>query len=180
MNKIVFYPTEENCSQDGIELKKINIFDNKLTVEIPSEMKEMTEENKNNYYPYENRPEVILCGEQGSVQITFQKMPKLLREEQVHEAAKSVAALMRNIYSGKNVGRVHFYDRGEKKIAWFVTVLQGKVKVKNLKFLMEIENCFTLGTLTYPVNEENKWEAVIKYIFASISENRSRNEKGRL
>lgn len=173
MNKTIFYSEEENCFQDSIELRTISLFNNKLVLEIPSELEEMPEEIKDNYYPYDNRPEVILWGYQGNVQITFQKLSKSLREEQVYEAAKSVAEFMKKIYSNKNVGRIHLFERNKKKIAWFIVRLQGDREEKNLKFFMEIENHFTLGTLTYLVDEENKWETVIKYIFASICENRS-------
>lgn len=180
MNKALYLSTAQNCIQDDVKLQEIHLFQEALTVRVPSELSEMPEEERNIYYPYDKQPEVVLSGYNGTVQMTFGKTVNCLQKGQIHEAGKAVADLIRKIEPQRKTGCVHLWDRGNKDIAWFVMELNDGIHRKHIKFITEIAGCFTIGTITYPANEACKWEAVMMYIFASLTENGGRNEKGRI
>lgn len=180
ISKVLFASDVENCIQDRVEVKKIWLFQKSLVVEVPAELTEMPEEQKNIYYPYDKKPEIILCADNGAVHITFQKTDHILRKEHVYEAGKAVAGFIRKIEPQRKISCVHLWDREEKEIAWFVMDMHGIIERKHIKFVLESTGYLLLGTITYPADEKYKWEAVITYIFASLSESRDKNEKRRI
>lgn len=171
MNKTIFDIDEESCTQESITLKTIQLFDSSIELDIPADMYEMPESQKRIYYPYTNRPECILTNAEMD-QMTFQKMHIRLVKDQVYNAAKAVAGYMRQTNPMGQVSAVHFENKGKKIIAWFTMNLPGSLKRKHMKYVMEIDGYFALGTFTYYQNEEDKWENTIRHIFLSISETR--------
>lgn len=180
MSEMLFLSDMENCIQDNVELKKIRLFQKGLIIEVPSELTEMPEELKGIYYPYDKKPEVILWGNNGTVHITFQRTGRSLQRSQIYEAGKAVADFMRKIEPQSEINCVHLWDRGEKEIAWFVMNLYGGIGRKHIKFVMETFGYFTLGTMTYPMEDACKWETVIMHAFTSLSECEDRNENSRI
>lgn len=173
MNRTIFDTDEENCVQESITLKTIRLFDNSIELDIPADMYEMSESQKRIYYPYINRPEYILTNAEMD-QMTFQKMHIRLIKDQIYNAAKAVAGYICQTNPIGSVSAVHFENNGEKMIAWFTMNLPGSLKRKHLKYVMEIDGYFALGTFTYYQNKEDKWENTIRHIFLSVSETRGR------
>ena len=163
---ILFKEEEEGCLQDTVKMKQIRLFHGHVLLSIPEKMEEMEEPEKSIYYPYREKPEYIWKNAGGDVQMTFQQLPKSLSKEQVYDAAIAAAHLMKKNDPGRKVGRVHCFI-GEKVIGWFIMDLHGGKK-KHVKFIMEADGCFTMGTMTYPVADQEKWAVVMECIYSSI------------
>ena len=69
---MIFYDQEmEGCQQETVVLKRVEMAPEVLTAEIPQQMEPMSGAFRDMFYPYDNRPEVILSDREGSAQLTF-------------------------------------------------------------------------------------------------------------
>ncbi len=164
----IFSEDEKGCSQTTVILKRVSLYDGALDMLLPEDMEEMAEAWREVYYPYKERPEIIWWRPDGRVQMTFQRFACSLPREKVYAAAIAVSHLVQNHHPRIRAGCVHLFFENVA-IGWFIMELnKGERKKKHMKFIMGLDGKFTLGTLTYPVEEQEKWTVIIKHLFWSI------------
>lgn len=167
----IFYSKEEGCSQEDIRLKPFHLFSKMLYLCLPEQMEPMNEEEKDMYYPYEDRPPVILTGCTGLLQMTFQLLKTSLKKEEIFDGAISLYKLMEEEMPGRDFGNIFLFQEGGIPIAWFTIDLDREEKGrKHIKYIASLSGRFFLGTFTYPKEEAFKWEAVLREIFKTFEE----------
>lgn len=67
----LFYEDTKGCSQDTVITAQREFLEGKLNIELPAELKEMDDERRAEFYPYEERPDFIFEDEEKLVQLTL-------------------------------------------------------------------------------------------------------------
>ena len=97
---LLYDENTENCLQEPVMMQEVILVDGILTARIPVSLKEMSENGKEAYYPYEDRPEMIFADDTGECQMTFQMIqPPPTSTNRVKRAASAVRS---------NVSRTRF------------------------------------------------------------------------
>ncbi len=167
----LFTQDTEGCLQDTILLKKMTIMENLLTAELPEELDVMPDHLKNSFYPYEDRPEMILSDSDGNIQMTFQLLHRELNNGEIWEAADALHICMERLYPRNEISPVCLYSHGESPTGWFFMEMElGDVFVCHVKAVRAVQGKFFLMTMTYPKTESGKWQAVLKHLFSTLRE----------
>ena len=174
----LFNQDTQGCHQDSVFLKTAEIMENLLTAELPEELDVMPDHLKDSFYPYDDRPEMILSDPDGNVQLTFQMLHKELKMEDIREAAEALRSCTERLYPRNEISPVCLYPYGESPTGWFFLEMElGDVSVHHVKAVRTVQGKFFLITATYPRTECMKWQAVLEHMFSTLQE-RSRQDAG--
>ncbi len=166
--RMLFCQDTEGCFQDSVSVVLWNTPGGTLTMELPEEFLEMTEENREENYPYADRPEIILEDILEDAQITVQFFEKELKETEIWDAVSQVLELTEETYPEYKASPVYLYEGGFIPIGWFLLTME-EMKKEHVKAVFSVEGKMTLFTLTYPIEKNFKWRPLFKYIFSSIN-----------
>lgn len=168
---ILYDESTDGCLQEQVIMERIVIADGVLTAEIPAELKQMPENMKEMFYPYEDRPEVILSDADGKSQMTFQLLNKILGAEEAGKAAEAVREYISNIYPRNELSPVHLYQKGKFLSGWFTMELDEAGEIRqHVKAVLSVRNQMFLATVTYPEQDRLKWEVLLKHFFDTLKE----------
>jgi hypothetical protein len=151
-------------------MQEVVLVDGILTARIPVSLKEMSENGKEAYYPYEDRPEMIFADDTGKNHMTFQMIDKKLGPDETGIAAEAVREYISSIYPRNELSPVHQYD-GRFQCAWFTVELEeAGDSNQHVKAVLSVHNRMLLVTVTYPEQDHLKWETLLKYFFDTLKE----------
>lgn len=161
----------ESSIQDTIILKKIKLDEAGVIIKIPEELSFMDKVKKDSFYPYENRPEMILSDSEGKVQISFQLFDKELRNDQTMQAVEEVRKCTGFLYPWNALSPSYMHWSGECPVGWFFMKMElNNMSVYHIKAVRTVREKLFLITMTYPEAEYLKWQIVLKYIFDTLQE----------
>lgn len=168
MEKIeYFFKQTEADSQEDIAVRNFKY--KNIRFKIPVCMEEMPEEHKDIHYPYENKPPILLCNEEQTVEMTVQHMEGVTHETglsgimcAVHKYAEDNLDLLR-------ICPIRYIKSRSEYIGWFLTELSlaGRI-VHHRKYAMLTGKRLLLITITYPEEESIKWGGIAAKLFYSI------------
>ena len=168
---ILFDEDTDGCFQGQVMMQRIVIADGILTAEIPSELKQMPVSMKETFYPYEDRPVMIVSDADGKSQMTFQLLDKKLGTEETGKAAEAVREYISNMYPRNELSPVHLYQKGKIQSGWFTMELEETEGIRqHVKAVLSVRNQMFLATVTYPEQERLKWEVLLKHFLDSLKE----------
>lgn len=168
---ILFDSDTEGCIQEAVVMERIVLADGILSAEIPVDLKQMPENMKEMFYPYEDRPEMILADADGKNQMTFQRINKKLGMEDTRKAAESVMEYISRINPRSEFSFVHLYAAGQYPAGWFTVELEEfEEKRQHVKAVLSVQNQMCLVTATYPEQNRMKWEVLLKQFFHTLRE----------
>ena len=131
----------------------------------------MPEHLRDSFYPYENRPEMILSDSEGKVQISFQLFDKELRKDQTMQAVEEVRKCTGFLYPWNALSPSYMHWSGECPVGWFFMKMElNNMSVYHIKAVRTVREKLFLITMTYPEAEYLKWQIVLKYIFDTLQE----------
>jgi hypothetical protein len=167
---LLYDENTEGCLQEPVMMQEVVLIDGILTARIPISLKEMSEDGKEAYYPYEDRPEMILSDDTGECQMTFQMIDKKLGPDETGIAAEAVREYISSIYPRTELSSVHLYH-GRFQCGWFTMKLEDAgEKSQHMKAVLSVHNRMLLVTATYPEQDRLKWETLLKYLFDTLKE----------
>ncbi len=168
---IVYSEDANGCHQDSITVHTVIIMKDILTANLPQELDDMPEHLRDSFYPYEDRPPVILSDPEGRVQITFQILQKELQNVDTRKAAQAVHRYTEYFYSRNRLSPVYMNRSGEVPVGWFMMEMElGDMKCHHIKAVRAVRGKLCLMTATYPEEECIKWQAVMRHLFATLRE----------
>ncbi|MDE6903578.1 MAG: hypothetical protein K2P76_01290 [Lachnospiraceae bacterium] len=173
--KVLFSQDTEGCVQDSVSTVLWIWGDGKCSMELPEGFQEMEERNKEEIYPYEERPEIILEDFQEDVQITVQFFEKELKEAEVRDALSQVFKLTEESFPEYKTSPEYLWEEAGVPIGWFLLTMEDLEK-EHVKAVFSLEERMMLFTLTYPVENNFKWRPLFKYIFSTIKKAGKRME----
>lgn len=173
---VLYRQNTKGCQQDPILLQPVEIIKNILIADLPQELNRMPEDLKDSFYPYEDRPSVILSDSEGKVQMTFQMLHKDLKDSDVRQAAQAVHKCTEDLYSRNKFSPVYMDRSGETLTGWFLMEMEvGDWKCHHIKAVRAVQGKLLLMTITYPESESLKWQAVWKHLFLTLRERSAQN-----
>lgn len=168
---ILYDSDTEGCIQEAVVMKRIVLADGFLSAEISADLKQMTEHMKEMFYPYEDRPELILADDDGKNHMTFQRIDKKLVMEETRNAAEAVREYISRIHPRSELSLVHLYVNGQYPAGWFTMELEEfEEKKQHAKAVLSVQNQMCLVTATYPELDRMKWEVLLKRFFHTLRE----------
>ncbi len=168
---ILYDSDTEGCIQEAVVMERILLADGILSAEISADLKEMPENMKEIFYPYEDRPEMILADADGKNQMTFQRIDKKLSMEETRNAAEAVREYISRIKPRSELSLVHLYVEGQYPAGWFTMELEEfEEKKQHVKAILSVRNQMYLVTVTYPEQDRMKWEVLLKRFFYTLIE----------
>ena len=94
----------------------------------------MSEDLKESFYPYEDRPSIILSDAKGYVQMTFQMFHQELKDSDIRQAAQAVHKCTEDLYSRNQLSPVYMNRSGESPVGWFLMEMElGDRKCHHIK-----------------------------------------------
>jgi hypothetical protein len=177
---MIFYDQEmEGCQQETIVLKRVELAPEVLTAEIPQQMEPMSGAFRDMFYPYDNRPEVILSDREGSAQLTFAMLDKDMLPGECGDAAEAVRSYTEEEYPHNWISPVVCFRGGEVPVCWFLMILTEEDRQRHhVKAVFSVWGRFCLATFTYPEQERTKWEAIVKRFFSTLHIEERKDETG--
>ena len=170
MNKL-YDPDTEGCIQEQVIMERITLADAMLSVEIPAELKQMSESMKDMLYPYEDRPEMIFSDADGKNQMTFELIHKNLGQEETRKAAEAVREYISSRYPRSELSPVHLHAAGQYPASWFTMELEDAGGMQqHVKAVLSVRSQMFLATATYPEQDRMKWEVLLKHFFNTLRE----------
>lgn len=168
---LLFDEKTEGCLQEPVMIQEVVLVDGILSASIPISLKEMSENGKEAYYPYEGRPEMIFADDTGECQMTFQMIDKKLGSYETGIAAEAVREYISSIYPRNELSPVHRYDKGRFQCGWFTMELkEAGESIQHVKAVLSVHNRMLLVTATFPEQDRLKWETQLKYFFDTLEE----------
>lgn len=165
--KMLFCQDTAGCFQDSVSTVLWSAPGGEFFMELPEGFEEMTEESREENYPYADRPEIILEDVSEDAQITLQFLEKELKETEIWDAVSQVLELTENTFPEYKASPEYLYEAGSTPIGWFLLTMEDMEK-EHVKAVFSVENRMALFTLTYPIEKNFKWRPLFKYIFSSI------------
>ena len=166
--KILFDKETEGCVQDLVQVISWELLGGDIQLELPQGFQEMTPERRSEFYPYENRPEIILEDMESEVQITLQFLDKVMQEKETRTALGMVHELMEDAFSKYEITPAYLFEDGHLPIGWLLIKMKDR-RVEHVKAIFCCKGKMTLLTVTYSMDEYIKWRALVKCIFKSIT-----------
>jgi hypothetical protein len=168
---LLYDENTEGCLQEPVIMQEVVLVDGTLTARIPISLKEMSEEGKEAYYPYEDRPDVIFADDTGKNHMTFQMIDKKLGSDETGIATEAMREYISSIYPRNELSHAHRYDKGRFQCGWFTMELEeAGESSRHVKAVFSVHNRMLLVTATYPEQERLKWETLLKYFFDTLKE----------
>ncbi|MGL5437597.1 MAG: hypothetical protein ACRDBO_19785 [Lachnospiraceae bacterium] len=141
----------------------------KIAGEIPDGLLDMPMDMQEKYYPYEQRPEIVISDEDGKIHMTIELIEKKMLPEETGKAANAVRKFAMILYPQNEILPVHLYLGEDISVGWFVIKLENnKDKLRHIKATLPSDNKMCLITLTYPEQEHLKWEVNWKKFLATL------------
>lgn len=178
--KLLYHQETEGCRQETVTVTEMELEEGLLTAELPSQLELMPESMREVYYPYENRPAMILSDMDGNIQMTFQLIDKGLKPTETGNAAEAIRKCAEKLYPHSRMSPVHMFDKGEIHVGWFVMGLeQDGESCCHVKAVFPIHGRLFLTTATYPEQDKSKWEVLLKHYFATVHERSAADERSK-
>jgi hypothetical protein len=161
------YKKEFIAAGEKVELKKVDLIDNKLEVAIPATFNKMTEDVLQKKYPSAKPPQLAYTNAKTTINIAFSETPNAVKDEQIPEAKESLKnAVKANAeewcddgvakVNGKNVAYMEFVNNAADG------------KIYNRMMLMEADSKLVIISFNCLEKDKPDWQPIAKEIMNSI------------
>lgn len=174
---LLFDQETEGCVQDSVRVFQWTEPGGRLSLELLEGFHDLSGEKREEHYPFDDRPEIILEDTANDVQLTLQFLDKELKPGETRTALLKISELTKNAYPRYQSSPEYLFEKGDILIGWFVLSMED-IEKEHVKAVFSIDHKMTLLTLTYPEKESFKWRPIFKYIFGSFKMPERRGESG--
>lgn len=150
------------------EIVDVNI-KNKITVKLPNDFQELSEELLNIKYPNLNRPEIIYSNEFKTTDMSFSFEDDGNINEEIPKIKDETIKVLKKIYPGSKIIDNETIEINENNISYFsMDIPLVDTKICNLVFLTKVKNETLVGSFNCKLTEYDDWQFIIKQILESI------------
>ncbi|MFB7816885.1 hypothetical protein ACFC0X_22255 [Paenibacillus chitinolyticus] len=151
------------------EFEQQAFYDDKLLVFIPKDFTDMSEALSAIKYPHSQRPETIKTNEDGSINITLNRIDQDLEEGWVEELTQGMKTILKKV----NPSNVFFTDGVEeihgKQVGYFEFKSPAlDAFLYNLMFFLELGGKTVMGTFSCKYDEYEAWRDVAFQIVRAV------------
>ncbi|MBU5316063.1 hypothetical protein KQI30_07245 [Clostridium bornimense] len=163
---------EENEIKIGKEyyiFKEFKFYDNKLIMYLPSDFSDMKLELRKIKYPYEDRPEIIRCNNDGSICFTLKIIDSPLNEDKVETLTNGMKEMMQRLNPANVFFDMKIEKANEKNIGYFdfkTTVIDGFLY--NIMFFFEFKGKTAFGGFSCKYSDCNDWRDIVIEVIKKI------------
>ena len=173
--KVLYEQDTEGCIQETVIVEEKVLAEGLLAAELPAQLSIMPEAMRDMYYPYDNRPLMLLADADGSFHMTLQIIEQKLAPDETGSAAEAVRNCVERMYPHSGLSPVYLFRKGEIPVGWFAMSLdEAGEPFVHVKAVFPVHNLLCLTTITYPEPDRLKWMAIFNHFFATLQERGSR------
>lgn len=165
----LFYEDTKGCSQDTVITAQREFSEGKLKIELPAELKEMDDERRAEFYPYEERPDLIFEDEEKLVQVTLQFFDEKMEKEDTYRTILKMQDLIEDAFPKYRQSPAYLFKKGQIPAGWFLMKMEDR-QMEHVKIIFSIKGKMVLLTVTYPETDRAKWRVLIRFMMASVKE----------
>ncbi|MDT3428985.1 hypothetical protein J2Z22_004581 [Paenibacillus forsythiae] len=154
---------------ESYEFVERAFFEDKLTMYLPATFEEMPVALQKIKYPYEQRPEIVLSNEPGTVNLTLNRVDQKLQDEWVQRLTSGMKAMLQkmqpaNVFYGEQLEEVN-----GKSIGYFdfKSPALDEPVYHNL-FYFELEGETVMGSFNCPYRQYADWRDIVVQVIRSI------------
>lgn len=152
-----------------IRFKETQILSDKVSVMLPEGFVEMPQRIAKIKYPSEQRPQVIMTSDDGTVNFTFSLYDTEFNERQIEDALGQFKAVIRKV----NPAFV-FYDfvvESDKALGWFDFKSYGlDEQIYNVMYLLPVEGKLMHGIFNCLYRDILEWKEAVHQIMMSVTD----------
>lgn len=152
-----------------IRFKETQILSDKVSVMLPEGFVEMPQRIAKIKYPSEQRPQVIMTSDDGTVNFTFSLYDTEFNERQIEDALGQFKAVIRKV----NPAFV-FYDfvvEPDKALGWFDFKSYGlDEQIYNVMYLLPVEGKLMHGIFNCLYRDILEWKEAVHQIMMSVTD----------
>ena len=152
-----------------IRFKETQILSDKVSVMLPEGFIEMPQRIAKIKYPSEQRPQVIMTSDDGTVNFTFSLYDTEFNERQIEDALGQFKAVIRKV----NPAFV-FYDfvvESDKALGWFDFKSYGlDEQIYNVMYLLPVEGKLMHGIFNCLYRDILEWKEAVHQIMMSVTD----------
>lgn len=148
---------------------EVGFFENKLTLQIPTNFVDLPAELAKIKYPSSDRPQIIKTDETGTINITLNRIPNNICDEQIPEIKEGIKSILQRLNPS-----YLFYEEGVERIAEKpISFFEFKSptlddSVFNLMFFVELEHDVMMGVFNCPFSQHLSWRPIARQIMQSL------------
>lgn len=156
-------------NENHYEFQEVTFFEDKLKLHIPTIFVDMPAQLVQFKYPSSDRPQIIKTDDTGSINITLNRIPNSISDEQLPEIKEEIKSILQRLNPS-----YLFYDEGveiieEKLVSFFEfknPTLDGALF--NLMFFIELEHDVIMGVFNCPFSQHRPWSPIARQIMQSV------------
>lgn len=152
-----------------IRFKETQILSDKVSVMLPEGFVEMPQRIAKIKYPSEQRPQVIMTSDDGTVNFTFSLYDTEFNERQIEDALGQFKAVIRKV----NPAFI-FYDfvvESDKALGWFDFKSYGlDEQIYNVMYLLPVEGKLMHGIFNCLYRDILEWKEAVHQIMMSVTD----------
>ncbi len=152
-----------------IRFKETQILSDKVSVMLPEGFVEMPQRIAKIKYPSEQRPQVIMTSDDGTVNFTFSLYDTEFNERQIEDALGQFKAVIRKV----NPAFI-FYDfvvESDKALGWFDFKSYGlDEQIYNVMYLLPVEGKLMHGIFNCLYRDILEWKEPVHQIMMSVTD----------
>ncbi|MES0488542.1 MAG: hypothetical protein ABUK01_01020 [Leptospirales bacterium] len=156
----------------SVEMGITKIFNYKVSILIPKNMKRMTKKMMEIKYPAQNRPTLVFTNESGSINVAFNHTTTKLQQKDIESLTEYMEQTFLQAYSDAKI-----LDKGVKVIhdrkVGFIEVITpaSDTEIYNLIFFTNFKGTMLLSTFNCTVAEAKDWQRTAYKIRESLKIN---------
>lgn len=153
-----------------VEFEAVELFEHKLSVALPKDMKPMPQEMARFKYPSEERPQVIYTNEDGTVNFMFNHFTEMkLEAKYAMKAANQFKGIIQKVQPA-NI----FYEMQEEELdsgtlGWFDFQSYAlDSRLYNIMFITPLDGAALHGMFNCGSKDGAEWKPVVKLVMKSL------------
>ncbi len=152
-----------------IRFQRFFFFEDKMSVMLPEDFREMDREAARLKYPAENRPEQILTSEDTTVNFTLKYVDVPIQEEELLPAAGQMRAVMGRLNPSNQFFESDTLEREDGMAVWFDYKSYAlDDAMYNLIYLTQIDGHLLQGAFNCPFAICREWKEIARQVVMSV------------
>ena len=167
--RTVFDEEAEGTEQEPVRMNEWQSPEGMLIMELPEGFTNMEENRRDEYFPLEGRPEIILEHGEEDAQMTLQIFDRQMKAEEAEAAVVQMQNVVEENFTQYQYSPVYLELTGEIRIGWFLMLMKD-IGREHIKAVFSVRGKMALLTITYPERVHARWYAIWRMILASMKE----------
>lgn len=176
------YTIENEVVVDGVtyQFARRKLFEDTISIVVPESFEVMKPQVSRMKFPNENRPQIILCSENGGTTLSFSRIPKAVEKSAIKQTAEQMRAAIKRMNPAFVFQEQGDFDVSEElHVAWFTFISYAvDIDLFNQWFAANLENELLIGSFGCSAEIGDAWQPLVEQMLRSIvDETKPKEEK---